>query len=167
MQYFKLNGYDYGDLEVNIFGNNDLSSFDVNAFFSNGRSLGFATRGKINLDSKKGTLLDLKAYFQDFALSPFNPFVEGIFYDLRGKMSGLVNIKGSITDPLMDGTLTLQEAGAGISYLNLNADINDGAKIKVNNKTFDIDNWRLTDTAYNTQATLNGSISITAYSIGF
>jgi len=158
VQYFKLNGYDYGDLEVNIFGNNDLSSFDVNAFFSNGRSLGFATRGKINLDSKKGTLLDLKAYFQDFALSPFNPFVEGIFYDLRGKMSGLVNIKGSITDPLMDGTLTLQEAGAGISYLNLNADINDGAKIKVNNKTFDIDNWRLTDTAYNTQATLNGSI---------
>lgn len=158
VQYFKLNGYDYGDLEMSIFGNNDLSSFDVAAFFSNGRSLGFATRGKINLDKKKGTLLDLKAYFQDFALSPFNPFVEGIFYDLRGTMSGIVNIQGSVSDPLMDGELTLHKAGAGISYLKLNTDINEGARIKVNNKTFDINNWTLTDTDYKTQASLNGTI---------
>ncbi len=158
VRYFKLNGYDYGDLEMSIFGNNDLSSFDVGAFFSNGRSLGFSTRGKINLDKKKGTLLDLKASFQDFALSPFTPFVEGIFYDLRGTLSGLVNIKGSVTDPLMDGELTLHKAGAGISYLKLNADINEGARIKVNNKTFDINNWTLTDTDYKTQASLNGTI---------
>ena len=158
IQYFKLNGYDYGDLEMSIFGNNDLSSFDVAAFFSNGRTPGFATRGKINIDKKKGTLLDLKAYFKDFALSPFNPFMEGIFYDIRGTMSGKVDITGSITNPQMDGELTLNKAGAGISYLLLNADINDGSRIKVNNKNFIIDNWLLTDTAYKTKATLNGSI---------
>lgn len=158
IRYFKLNGYDYGDLEVGIFGNNDLSSFDVGAFFSNGRALGFATRGKINLDKKKGTLLDLTAYFQDFELSPFNPFLEGIFYGLRGTMSGKVKIDGSIKDPLMDGVLTLHKAGVGISYLKLDTDIQEGARIKVNNKTFDIENWLLTDTAYKTQATLGGSI---------
>ena len=58
----------------------------------------------------------------------------------------------------MDGTLTLHKAGVGITYLKLNTDIQEGARIKVNNKTFDIDNWLLTDTAYKTQATLNGSI---------
>lgn len=158
IRYFKLNGYDYGDLEVGIFGNSDLSSFDVGAFFSNGRALGFATRGKINLDKKRGTLLDLTAYFRDFELSPFNPFLEGVFYNLRGTMSGQVKIDGSVTDPLMDGELTLHKAGVGITYLKLNTDIQEGARIKVNNKTFDIDNWLLTDTAYKTQAKLNGSI---------
>ena len=58
----------------------------------------------------------------------------------------------------MDGELTLHKAGVGITYLKLNTDIQEGARIKVNNKTFDIDNWLLTDTAYKTQAKLNGSI---------
>jgi hypothetical protein len=158
IKYFKLNGYDYGDLEMAVFGNNDLSSFDVGAFFSNGRTRGFATRGKIHLDKKKGTLLDLNAHFDEFALSPFNPFLEGIFDHLRGTMSGDVKISGPIADPLMDGMLTLHNAGVNVSYLNLNANVQEGARIKVNNKTFDIDNWELTDTAYKTQATLSGSI---------
>ena len=75
------------------------------------------------MDKKKGTLLDLTAYFRDFELSPFNPFLEGIFYDLRGTMSGQVKIDGSVIDPLMDGTLTLHKAGVGITYLKLNTNI--------------------------------------------
>lgn len=158
IRYFKLNGYDYGDLEASIYGNNDLSSFDVDAHFVNGRSLGFATRGKVLLDKNKGTLLDLNARFRDFALSPLNPFLEGIFYNLRGTVTGDVKIQGNVSDPQMNGELKLNKAGIGVTYLKLNADIADGATIKVTNHTFDLDNWLLTDTAYKTQANLSGTI---------
>ena len=47
IRYFKLNGYDYGDLEVGIFGNSDLSSFDVGAFSLTGGLLALLREGKL------------------------------------------------------------------------------------------------------------------------
>lgn len=158
IRYFRLNGYDYGDLEASIFGNDDLSSFDVSAHFVNGKTRGFQMGGKINLDGKEGTLLDLKANFHDFNLAPFNPFAEGILFDLRGWLSGGIDIKGKIENPKMDGELSIQKGGMGITYLNLNADFQDNAKIKVNDQTFELRNWTLTDTAFKTQALFDGSI---------
>ncbi|MDO5105137.1 translocation/assembly module TamB domain-containing protein [Capnocytophaga sp.] len=158
IRYFRLNGYDYGDLEASVFGNSDLSSFSVSARFVNGKTLGFRTDGKIHLDKKRGTLLDLNARFQDFNLAPFNPFVEGLLFDLRGWVSGNIAIQGSIENPAMDGELSIRKGGVGITYLNLNADIEEDAKLKVNHQTFELPNWTLTDTAFKTQAILNGNI---------
>lgn len=158
IRHFRLNGYDYGDLEASVFGNDDLSSFDVSAHFVNGKTLGFRTEGKINIDKKRGMLLDLNARFREFNLSPFNPFAEGILFDLRGWLSGDIAIKGTLENPTMDGELSIQKGGLGITYLNLNADVQNDAIIKVNNQTFELSNWTLTDTAYKTQAILNGSI---------
>ncbi len=158
IRHFRLNGYDYGDLEASVFGNDDLSSFDVSAHFVNGKTLGFRTEGKINIDKKRGMLLDLNARFRGFNLSPFNPFAEGILFDLRGELSGDIAIKGTLENPTMDGELSIQKGGLGITYLNLNADVQNDAIIKVNNQTFELSNWTLTDTAYKTQAILNGSI---------
>lgn len=158
IRHFRLNGYDYGDLEASVFGNDDLSSFDVSAHFVNGKTLGFRTEGKIHIDKKRGTLLDLNARFREFNLSPFNPFAEGLLFDLRGWLSGDIAIKGTLENPTMDGELSVQKGGLGISYLNVNLDIQENAKIKVNNQTFELSNWTLTDTAFKTQATFSGSI---------
>ncbi|MDO4229205.1 MAG: translocation/assembly module TamB domain-containing protein [Capnocytophaga sp.] len=158
IRYFRLNGYDYGDLEASIFGNDDLSSFDVTARFINGKTLGFRTEGKIKLDKQKGTLLDLNAHFKEFNLAPFSPFAEGILFDLRGWLSGDIAIKGNVQNPTMDGELTVQKGGFGIAYLNVNLGFQDDAKIKVDNQTFEINDWTLTDTVYKTQALFNGSI---------
>ncbi|MFJ1262035.1 translocation/assembly module TamB domain-containing protein [Capnocytophaga canis] len=155
---FRLNGYDYGDLEASIFGNADLSAFKLNAHFVNGKTQGFQMNGDIKLDPNKGTFVDVDAHFRQFNLAPFNPFLEGIFYDLRGSLVGDIKIEGSIENPTMNGELAIEKGGVGITYLNLNADINDNAKIFIRNQTFEIDDWTLTDTAHKTQALLNGSI---------
>lgn len=158
VRHLRLNGYDYGDLEASIFGNDDLSYFDVNAHFINGKTLGFRAKGNIQVDQKLGTLLDLKTTFEDFNLAPFSPMMEGIFYDLRGWLNGDINIGGTIHNPTMNGELSLKKAGVGITYLKLNTDIQEDAKILVENQTFKIQDWTLTDTAFKTQALFTGSI---------
>ncbi|MDO5608827.1 MAG: translocation/assembly module TamB domain-containing protein [Capnocytophaga sp.] len=158
IRYFRLNGYDYGDLEMSVYGNNDLSAFKVNAHFINGKAPGFRLAGDVNLDKKQGMLLDLNAHFGRFNLSPFNPFLEGVMYDLRGWVSGDIKIEGSLDNPQMDGKLSIAEGGLGIDYLKVNVDLQPDAEIIVSNQTFEIKNWTLTDTAYKTQASLNGNI---------
>lgn len=158
IRHFRLNGYDYGDMEASVFGNDDLSSFAVHAHFINGKTRGFQLKGNVDLDTEKTALLNLDAELDKFNLAPFNPFLEGILYDLRGLLSGNIAIRGSVENPTMEGELSINKGGLGISYLNVNADIQNDAKITVKNQTFELNNWNLTDTAFKTQATLTGNI---------
>lgn len=158
IRYFKLNGYDYGDLEMSVYGNNDLSAFKLNAHFINGKSKGFGLGGNLYVNPKKGTTLDLNATFDDFNIAPFSPLAEGVLYDIRGSVSGDIAIAGSIENPTMNGELNLKNGGLGITYLNVNTQFQENTPIIVKNQTFEINNILLTDTAYKTQAVLNGSI---------
>ncbi|WP_455768778.1 translocation/assembly module TamB domain-containing protein [Capnocytophaga canimorsus] len=154
----RLNGYDYGDLEASVFGNNDLSAFKVQAHLINGKTAGFQLGGNIFLDNQKGTSLDLKTRFIDFNLAPFSPLAKDILYDLRGWVSGGIDIEGYIENPVMEGELSINKGGFGISYLNVNTAAQDNAKIIVKKQTFELDNWLLTDTVHSTQALVSGSV---------
>lgn len=159
---FSVNDMKMGDMEVVVFGNNDLSEFGVNTWLTEGGRERFSVSGKIN-NSKTETTLDLLASLNDFKLEPFAPLGKDIISNIRGLMSGNVRITGDVNSPKFNGTVTLNEAGIGIPYLNVDYDFDPLSRVRLFDQTFYFDNVVLNDIDFDTKATLDGSISHTAF----
>ncbi len=159
---FAVNDITLGDMEIVVFGNNDLTEFGVNSWLTEAGQERFSVSGKIN-NSKTETTLDLLASFNDFKLEPFAPLGEDIVSNIRGRLSGNARITGDVNNPAFNGTLTLNQAGIGIPYLNVDYDFAPLSTVRLFDQTFYFDNVVLNDITFNTQATLDGTISHTAF----
>ncbi len=159
---FMVNDAPLGDLEVVVFGNNDLTEFGVNTWLTESGKERFSVSGKVN-NSKAGTSLDLLASFNEFALEPFAPLGEDIITNIRGLISGNAKITGKVENPIFNGTLTLNEAGMGIPYLNVDYDFAPLSRVRLFDQTFYFENINLNDVDHGTRASLDGTISHTAF----
>lgn len=157
VENFTLNKYAMGDLEIGIEGNENLTSFAVNTQFINEKNEGFRTIGNIFIRNDK-TYLELDASLQKLNLSPFNPLTEGILSNLRGNMTGWAHISGFLTNPNVEGTIKLENAGMGIPYLNIDTSFDPNATITLKNNNFIFNDIGLTDVVYKTKAVLAGKI---------
>ena len=92
-------------------------------------------------------------------MQPINPFLEGILNNIRGLATGNVNVVGNLNKPDINGKLSLDQAGLGIPELNVDYSFADNSSVTLQNQTFNFNTIDLTDTVYNTKATLNGSLS--------
>jgi len=159
---FSVNEMIMGDMELVIFGNNDLSQFGVNSWISQNGAEKFSLNGNINNTSAE-TTLDLLASFNDFDMEPFAPLGEDIISNIRGFVDGNARITGNVKNPDIDGSLTLNDAGLGIPYLNVNYDFAPLSRIRLFDQTFYFETIELTDVAENTSAYLDGTISHTEF----
>lgn len=159
---FSVNDLRMGDLEVGIYGNNDLTEFGVSSWLNdNGKEL-MNVNGKVtNINNVQE--LDLKANFTDFALEPFNPLGEDIISNIRGKVSGDATITGNVENPAINGLLQLNDAGIGIPYLNVDYDFAPYSQVRLFDQTFYFENVQLSDVKEKTSATLDGTISHTGF----
>ncbi len=155
---FSINDMRMGDLTIGIAGNRDLTEFVVNADINDKGKEKLSVAGKI-LNKGDFPEADLLANFSDFDLEPFSPLGEDIISNIRGDLSGNARIKGKIDNPDFSGILTLDNAGLGIPYLNVDYNFAPNSRVNLVNKSFDFDQIRLTDLAYGTTATLNGTIT--------
>ncbi|MDT0608446.1 translocation/assembly module TamB domain-containing protein [Croceitalea rosinachiae] len=160
---FSVNDLHMGDMEVVVFGNNDLSEFGVNSWLTDNGQEKFSVSGKIN-NSKTETTLDLLASLNDFKLEPFAPLGEDIISNIRGFLSGNVRVTGDVNSPNFNGTLSMDEAGLGISYLNVDYDFAPLSRVRLFDQTFYFDNIVLNDVTFDTKATLDGTITHNAFS---
>ncbi|WP_445227741.1 translocation/assembly module TamB domain-containing protein [Croceitalea sp. MTPC6] len=158
---FAVNKIELGDLEMMIFGNNDLTEFGVNTWLRKDGIEKMNINGKV-FDQRK-TTLDLSASFNDFNLKPFAPLGEDVISNIRGMLSGQAKITGNARNPEINGELTLTDAGIGIPYLNVNYDFAPRSRIILSGSSFNFDDIELTDIAERTNATLDGSISHTGF----
>ena len=159
---FSINKNSMGDMEVVIFGNNDLTQYNVNSWLVKNDIEKFTLNGNIN-DSDTETTLDLLATFNDFDLEPFAPLGDDVISNIRGLVNGSVRIGGNANNPNMDGLLTLNEAGLGIPYLNVNYDFSSLSRVRLYDQTFYFDNIALTDVDKRTSAFIDGTISHTKF----
>ena len=160
---FAINQAVQGTLDVGIVGNRDLTEFSVNTQITDQGREKFSLIGTL-LNQGEYPTADLTANLQGFPLDPFNPLAEGILSDIRGTVNGSAKIRGDIRNPDIDGELALSNSGLGIPYLNVNYDINPNAVIRMFGQTFEFQNFGLTDTAFRTRATLDGTISHSGFS---
>lgn len=159
---FSVNNMRLGDLEVGIFGNNDLTEFGVSTWLNDSGREKMSVNGKVtNINNKQE--LDLMANFTDFALEPFSPLGEGVISNIRGKLSGSTKVTGAVENPSIDGVLSLNEAGVGIPYLNVDYDFAPYSRVRLFDQTFYFENVGLSDVDEGTKAVLDGTISHTGF----
>ena len=159
---FSINDSRLGNLEIGIFGNNDLTQFGISTWLDDNGQEKMAINGKLT-NQRRDTQLDLTANFTDFDLEPFSPLGEDIISNIRGKINGNVRIVGEVENPSINGNLTLNEAGLGIPYLNVDYDFAPFSRVRLFDQTFYFENVGLSDVAEGTTATLDGTINHTAF----
>lgn len=159
---FSVNNMRMGDLEVGIYGNNDLTEFGVSTWLNDDGKERMSINGKVtNINNKQE--LDLNANFNDFAMEPFKPLGQDIISNIRGFISGDAAITGDVKNPSINGLLNLNEAGIGIPYLNVDYDFAPRSQVRLFDQTFYFENVQLSDTEEGTTATLDGTISHTGF----
>nr|WP_313860015.1 translocation/assembly module TamB domain-containing protein [Muricauda sp. NBRC 101325] len=162
IQNFSINNMHLGDLELGIFGNNDLTEFGVSTWLNDDGKELLNVNGKVT-NYNDVQELDLSADFKDFDLEPFRPLGEDIISNIRGKATGSVQISGNVENPSINGLLNLNDAGVGIPYLNVDYDFAPMSKVRLFDQTFYFERIGLSDVTEGTTAVLDGTISHTGF----
>ena len=152
----------YGDLKLNVGGNQNLTLYTINASLINEGKQHLRAVGALDV-SHKETQIQLDVNINDFDLAPFTPIGKGVITKIRGNVSGNANVLGAISSPTVRGNLQLEEGGLKIPYLNTDFDFESPTYISVTKNTFDFSKTVITDTKYKTKANLSGSITHTNF----
>jgi hypothetical protein len=153
----KINEYPIGDFIFNIRGNESFNQFIINSYIKDKDEDRFSVEGKLDYKNKVSEL-DLEARFMAFDLAPFGPLLSSIVSDVRGNTTGRATIAGSLNNPEINGRLYLNESGLKIPYLNTDYNFEPNAIVDVTERQFLFRNIKITDTKFNTNGILRGSV---------
>ncbi|WNH12077.1 translocation/assembly module TamB domain-containing protein [Thalassobellus suaedae] len=154
----EVNNFPLGSFDATITGNKTLTNYNVNANIKNDALKSFTAKGDISIIGKQANI-DVDLEFNEFNLYPLNPLLEDVLSNIRGVITGEVNVIGSLKRPEMNGDLILNKSGLGIPYLNVDYDFADNASVTLKNQSFIFNKIQLTDTKYKSKGELKGALS--------
>lgn len=155
---FNVNDLDYGNLKLSANGNKDLSDFGIKAYIFKEQKNYLSAEGQI-ITREENQFIDLDMKLNQLDVSSLSPLGGDVLSRIRGKIEGDAKLTGKLQNPDLDGVLTLDDAGLNFPYLNIDFDFEQNSKIKLDKKSFILDDIQLTDTKYKTQGVLSGQIS--------
>jgi len=158
-----LNNIKMGDLSLLARGDNTLTDYRVDAELINENVKSFTAKGNINV-SEKNPSINLDIDFNDFKLEAFSPLGGDVISNIRGRLDGRIKASGSYKSPELAGRLLLDETGMTIPYLNVDLDFQPNTPVFVLKNSFKLNPITVTDTEFNTEANLSGSIIHTNFS---
>lgn len=88
----------------------------------------------------------------------FEPFVKDLVSNLKGTISTDLKLSGTISNPQLNGNITLANTGVTVNYLKTAYTVNN--KLTVTNSVINVDNMVLRDTRGG-QATTTGKVDLT------
>ncbi len=154
---FSINDFRLGTFTADILGNSSLTNYDVNIKIRDDLKNSFSANGNLDIsDSNSNLNLDLK--FDDFILSPLNPFAGSAITNIRGKVSGVSLVTGPINKPKIDGSLILNSGGISIPYLNVDYNFDENTKVDLIDQSFVFSDAGFTDSAFDSKGKLSGRI---------
>jgi hypothetical protein len=153
-----INDILFGDLSLNIDGNEDLTKYNIKSTLINENVESIAIIGEID-DSGAKTNVNLDIDLNEFNLAAFSPLGGENITDIRGLVSGDVKVTGEYKSPAVFGNLALNKSGLKIPYLNTDFNLQDDTRIVVTEDNFDIYSTNITDTKYNTSGVFSGNVS--------
>ncbi|MEZ4779353.1 MAG: translocation/assembly module TamB domain-containing protein [Flavobacteriaceae bacterium] len=158
-----FNTIDFGDLELNIKGNTNLTRYTIESSLINDQVNSFKAIGTLDVGEDQ-SIIDLDISLSDFNLKAFSPFGGDVISNLRGLASGNAKVKGNYKSPDINGRIDLFETGLKIPYLNVDFDIEDDTSIFLSKDKFRISPTFLTDTKYGTVAEFEGNVTHSNFS---
>jgi len=151
-----VNETEFGDLNLKVDGNKDLTEYNINTTLINDKVKSINAIGKINV-SKDNPKIQLNVDLNDFNLAVFNPFAVGVLSDIRGGISGGARVSGNYKSPDISGRFIVDNAGMNVPFLNTDFDIEEKAMIVVTKNKFEIGRTAITDVKYQTEGFLSGN----------
>ena len=155
---FEVNNFKQGDLFLNIKGDNSYEKYLVDLSINNEKVKSIAATGSLDFSTKR-PLIDLDVYLEEFGLNAFSPLGKDVLSSIRGTASGDFALRGFLSNPEMEGTLRLRNAGLKFPYLNVNYDFEGESIILLQEQSFILEDFKLLDTKYKTRGKLIGNIS--------
>ena len=152
----EINEIPFGDLNLKIDGNEDLTKYRINTSLTNNNIKSINAVGEIDV-SANNPQIQLNIDLNQFNMQAFSPFGGDVITDIRGLISGNARVSGNYKSPDILGRFTLDNSGLKIPYLNTDFDIESGAQIIVTKNKFEIDGTQITDTEYETIGVLYGN----------
>ena len=146
-----------GDLNFGIKGNEKFNQFSVKSAIKQDGKEHFFLNGDVNFVGQQSSLA-LEAGFDKFNLAPFGPLIGNVLSDVRGNATGRATVRGTLSDPEVDGRLYLNDAGMRVPYLNVDYAFEKNAIIDLTEHQFSLRKIEVTDTKYKTQGILDGTI---------
>lgn len=152
-----VNTINLGNLNLDIKGNESLTSFDVNTTLRNQRLESFNLDGNFEIIDKV-THMDLDLRLNQFNIGAFSNVGGEIISNIRGLVSGTASFGGTFSSPEMNGRLFLNNTGLTIPYLNVDYEMSENSIIDITERQFLFRNIPLTDSKFKTKGNLNGNI---------
>lgn len=153
-----INDDPYGDLLLDIEGNESLTNYTIHTVLKDYGYEFMKAEGTIDV-SGKNSYIDLDVALQNLKLSAFSALGEEVITDIRGVVSGNATVTGEFNNLDIDGELILENAGLRIPYLNVDFDFQERSRVHLSGQQFQFDHITLTDTEYGTQGILTGTIA--------
>ena len=149
-----VNGEAIGDATIESFWDNEDKSveMDVNIFNKEKRMLNLYG----NYYAQRDENLDFSVSLDSLQLVTFGPLLSGIVSRMQGVSKGVVDIKGSLQQPNINGRVELIGGGCKIDYLNTFYTFSP--TILIDNQSIRFDDLVLTDTLGN-KALVEGQIN--------
>lgn len=145
----------FGDLDIKVRGNSNLTKYDINTTLTNKDVKSINAVGKIDVSPKNPTI-DLSVDLNEFNMQAFSPFGGDVITNIRGFITGSAKISGDYRSPDIKGRFDLQNSGLKVPYLNTDFDMTDGTQVVVTKEKIAILKTGITDTKYETEGTFEG-----------
>jgi hypothetical protein len=153
-----MNDLEMGSLRFFTSGNTQLNSYEVNLLLSDQGKSTLSAKGNI-LGFDQTPRLDIDFDFNDFDLSFLTAVGAGDVDNIRGKVSGGVNLWGPIDGPKHNGQLILNDGGLGIPDIHTDYSISNGTKVTLVDQSFNFNKTTFRDTRFGTEGELEGQIN--------
>ena len=152
-----VNDVEYGDLNLDISGDESLRKFYVNSSLDNKNVETFKASGNIEIVNSQ-TLLDLDFSFDNFNLGILGKIGGDVITNIRGFVSGNARIEGNVEQLDYNGRLFVNDTGLTIPYLNTDYKFIDNTIVDITENKFIIRETSISDTKFDTKGTLGGII---------
>lgn len=151
-----LNGVRLGNLSVNSDFDYALKKIYLDGVLKLGNLESLLLDGFYNTDSTG--LIELSLDFNRFKIAALEPFASPIAENLRGLLSGSVNVSGPISQPKINGKLNIPKAAMTISFLQTDYNLVGDPEITITNSEIDFPELKLRDTRFGTAGVLSGKV---------
>lgn len=155
---FEVNDFKQGDLFLNVKGDNSFEKYNVNLSIDNTDVKSIAAVGTLDFSSER-PIIDLEVFLEEFQLTAFSPLGQDVLSSLRGSATGEFTLRGFLSNPDMDGSLILKNAGLKFPYLNVDYNFEGESVITLLEQSFILEDFKLLDTKNKTKGILKGNIS--------
>ncbi len=103
--------------------------------------------------------LDMNLHFDRFRLMWIDPFVEGVFENVRGTVTGDVKVAGSFKNLKTSGKLFLTQGALQVPYFNVDYGFPPQTEVLIETNKIILPKTQVVDTYEQTRAMIGGSIS--------